>query len=50
MSRLIDLVPHLEIRKLFNYLTQTGKKEYLKLSVCKKIPLSCFYLQLELDN
>ena len=40
----------MEFSKLFELLTQKGNTEYFKLSVSWKIPLSCFYLQLEFDN
>ena len=33
LNCLIDLVPRMEFPKLFDSRTQTGKKEYLKLSV-----------------
>ena len=38
------------INLLFDSLTQKRNKYYMKRSVCRKIPLSCFYLQLEFDN
>ena len=47
---LIDLVLRRKFSKQFDSLTQKGNKEYLKLTVLKKIPLNCFYLQLEFDN
>ena len=46
----IDLAWRMEFSKLFELLTQKGNTEYFKLSVSWKIPLSCFYLQLEFDN
>ena len=42
---LIDFALRMEFSKLFDSLTQKGN-----LLFCKKIPLSCFYLQLEFDN
>ena len=48
LNCLTDLVPRMEFPKLFNSLTQTGKKEYLKLSVPSSFKL--FLLQLEFDN
>ena len=33
LNCLIDLAPRMEFPKLFDSLAQTGKKEYLKLSV-----------------
>ena len=50
LNYLIDLTTFMEFPKLFNSLTQIGKKEYLQLSVLPKFPLSCFYLQLAFDN
>ena len=47
---LIDLALCMEFPKLVHSLTQKGKKSNWSFSFCKKIPLSCFYLQLMSDN
>ena len=42
LNYLTDLAPHMELPKLFDSLTQKGKKEYVSLSVLYQIIFKLF--------